>query len=106
MTSSTSPSNPLTPAPTAVPVLDDDDDDDDVLLAERELDSNAGADAVAVTVAVIVTGVVFVLLGDVEPDVRLKITFPASIGNGAVLPLVAIWHELLFASPALQQNNH
>lgn len=82
MTSSISPSDPLTPAPTAVPVLDDDDDDEDeALWAERELESNADADAdaVAVTVVRIVTGVVFVLLGDVEPDVRLKITFPASI---------------------------
>ena len=109
MTSSASPSRPLTPALTAVPILDDEDDDDDeLLLAGREssADVAAFAVAVAVTVVVTVTGVVSVLLGDVEPDVRLKITDPASTKIGAVLPFVAVIHVLLYALPGLQQNAH
>ena len=106
MTSSNSASAPLTPAPTAVPVLDDEDDDDDdeeALVVDRELDAETGP--AIVTVAVTVTGVVSVLLGDVEPDVRLKITSPALMKNDAVLPLVGFEHDLLFAKPAPQQNN-
>lgn len=84
MTSSSTPSNALIPAPIAVPVFDDDDDDEsDVLGASRDFDADAVAVAVtvAVTVAVpwTVTRAVVVSLGDVEPDVRLKMTCPASI---------------------------
>ena len=120
MTSSNSASAPLTPAPTAVPVLDEveeekeeeDDDDDDVgddvdeevLVVERELDAETGPKVV--TVAVTVTGVVSVSLGDVEPDVRLNITRPASMKNGVVLPLVGFEHVLLLAKPGPQQNIH
>ena len=81
VTSSDSPSNAPIPAPTAVPILDeheeDDDDEEEVVGVEREL--NVGTDAVlvaaivagAVAVAVRVPGMVSVLLGDFEPDVRL-----------------------------------
>ena len=79
MTSSTRPSKPLTAAPTAVPFVDDDDDDDDDGDDDDNDDADANANAVALTVAVTVIGVVFVWFGDVEPDVRLKITFPASM---------------------------
>ena len=97
MTSSNSASAPLTPAPTAIPVLDDEDDDDDdeeALVVDRELNAETPA---LVAVAVTVTGVVSVSLGDVEPDVRLKITSPALMKNVAVCPLVGFKHELLFA---------
>ena len=108
MISSPSPSGPPTPAPIAASVDDDDDDDDDddaVPWTGREF----VAEAVAVTVigaavAVIVTGATFVLLGDVEPDVRLKITSPALMKNGDVLPLVATLQVLLDGSAWPQQN--
>lgn len=102
MTSSTSPSNPLTTAPATIPRFDD----DGVVWVEREFDADAVANTVAVEVAVIVIGATFVLFGDVEPDVRLKITCPASTGNGAWLPLVEVMHVLLYGSPALQQNKN
>ena len=41
------------------------------------------------------TVVMSLLLGQVEPDVRLKITLPASTGNGAVLPRVLVVHALV-----------
>ena len=111
MTSSNSARAPLTPAPTTVPVLDEDDCDDgdsdndeEGLVVEREVDTETGP--AAVTVAVTVPGVFSVILGDVEPDVRLKITSPASIKNGLVLPLVDMEHELLLAKPGPQQNTH
>ena len=108
MASSTSPSNPLTTAPAAIPLFDD----DEVVLIEREVDAGAVATAETVvvivigTVVVIVIGATFVLLGDVEPDVRLKITCPASSGNGAWLPLVELMHVLLYGLPGLQQNRN
>lgn len=109
MTSSSSPNTPPTPAPTAASFLDD--DEVDVMRMEGELDANADAVAVVVTViwaavaeAVRVTGSGFVLLGDVEPDVRLKITSPASIKNGDVVPLVAFKQVLLEGSTWPQQN--
>lgn len=78
---------------------------------ESDADANLSTVDVAVTVvvaavvvAVIVTVVSFVILGNVEPDVRLKITSPASMENGAVLPLVAVLHVLLDGLPWLQQN--
>ena len=107
MTSSNSASAPLTPAPTAVPIFDDDDDDDDdeeALVVNEELDAETGP--AVVTVAVTVTGVLSVSLGDVEPDVRLKITSPALIKNVALPPLVGCKHVLLFANPTPQQNFH
>lgn len=106
MISSPSPSGPPTPAPIAASVVDDDDDDDDAVpWTGREF----VAEAVAVTVigaavAVIVTGATFVLLGDVEPDVRLKITSPALMKNGDVLPLVATLQVLLDGSAWPQQK--
>ena len=41
-------------------------------------------------VAVTVLVTVFVTLGDVEPDVRLYITNPASTENGAAFPPVGV----------------
>ena len=101
MTSSSSASAPITPAPTAAPVLDD-DDDDEALIVDRGLDAETGP--AVVTVAVTITEVVSVLLGDVEPDVRLKITSPALMKNDALLPLEGFTHVLLFAKPPPQQN--
>ncbi len=66
---------------------------------EREFNADTDAVAVivamAVVVAVMVIEIVSVLLGDVEPDVRLKITCPASMDIGAVLPFVGVMHVLL-----------
>ena len=45
-----------------------------------------------------VTETVSVLLGDVEPDVRLKITNPESMENGELLPFVLNEQVLLEAS--------
>lgn len=78
------------------------DDDEDVVLTEAVFDANARVVAgaivgvvinfvlqmVAVAVTVLVT--IFVTLGDVEPDVRLYITNPASTEKGAALPSVGI----------------
>lgn len=81
------------------------------MLADGAFDANASAVAVLVTVvvaaaavAVMVTVASFVWLGEVEPDVRLKITRPTSIGNGEVLPLVAVMHVLLDWLPWPQQK--
>ena len=60
----------------------------------------------AATVDVIITVAVSVLSGDVEPDVRLKITSPASIKNGDELPLVLVRQVLLNGFTLPQQNNH
>ena len=51
------------------------------------------------------TVVVSLLLGEMEPDVRLKITFPACTGNGAVLPSVLRMHVLVDELPAPQQKD-
>ena len=104
--SSASPSVTPTPAPIAASLLDDDnddddDDDDDAFWTEEEF-GNANGVAVAVTVTV----AVFVVLADVEPDVRLKITNPASMKSGAVLPLVAFMHVLLNGLTWLQQDRN
>ena len=80
--------------------VEDGNGNDDVLSEEVRFD----AIVVAVAVAVMVTVASFVLLGNVEPDVRLKMTSPTSIGNGAVLPLVAVLQVLLNGLPWLQQN--
>ena len=58
----------------------------------------------AVTVDVVMIVAVSVLLGAVEPDVRLKITSPASMKNGDELPRVLIKQVLLYGSMLLQQN--
>ena len=70
---------------------DDDVGSDEVLVVG---DSDAGLQVatgtVVVFVAMVVAVTVSVMLGDVEPDVRLYITNPASTENGAALPLVEI----------------
>ena len=85
---------------------------------DEGLDAAAFAVAVAVKVAVVVaadttvsqameltvTVVVSVLLGDVEPDVRLKITAPASMKNGEKLPLLPNKQVLLNGFMLPQQN--
>ena len=61
--------------------------------------------AVAVTVVVVVAEMVSVLLlGDVEPDVRLYITSPAGMENGEWLPLVLNLQVVLEVSDSPQQN--
>ena len=84
----------------ATPFSGADDDDEDVGLTEAVFDANARVVAGAIVVvvisfvlqmvAVIVLVTAFVTLGDVEPDVRLYITNPASTENGAAFPLVGI----------------
>ncbi len=58
----------------------------------------------AISVPVIVSEVVSVLFGEVEPDVRLKITSPASTKKGKELPLVLMRQVLVVESISLQQN--
>ena len=74
---------------------DDDDDDDDggneiLVGGETNADTKVATGTVVVFVAMIVVVTVSVILGDVEPDVRLYITNPASTENGFVLPFVGI----------------
>lgn len=71
---------------------DDDDDGGDEMLVEGETDADAkvATGTVVVLVAMIVVVTVSVMLGDVEPDVRLYMTNPASTENGAALPFVGI----------------
>ena len=109
MTRSPSPSNALT-APVAVTSFFNDDGDDGVVQIEGEPGDVAVAVVVDVTMEVLVaadvtmTVTVSVVLGDVDPDVRLLITSPASIKNGAELPLELIRQVLLNGSMLLQQN--
>ena len=88
------PSSALMLAAIATWFSDDDDDDDegDEILVEGETDADAkvATGTVVVFVAMIVVVTVSVVLGDVEPDVRLYITNPASTENGAALPFVGI----------------
>ena len=74
---------------------DDDNNDDDggdeiFVGGETDADAKVVTGTVVVFVAMIVVVTVSVMLGDVEPDVRLYITNPASTENGAALPLVGI----------------
>ena len=57
-------------------------------IVDKEVPDNS------VTVAVddIVTLDVSLTLGEVEPDVRLNITFPTFTGNGSTLPFVLFSH--------------
>ena len=59
-------------------------------------------DGVVADVTVVV--VISLLGAEVEPDVRLRITLPALMGNGAVLPRVLDIHPLLDELPGPQQN--
>lgn len=54
------------------------------------------------TVAVVA---VSLLLGEMEPDVRLKMTLPACRGNGAILPRVAELHVLVLDELSGPQQN-
>ena len=68
---------------------DDDVGSDEVLVVgESDAGLQVATGTVVVFVAMIVAVTVSVILGDVEPDVRLYITNPASTENGASLPLV------------------
>ena len=53
---------------------------------------------------VTVTVVVSLALGEVEPDVRLKMTLPAARGNGAILPFVLREHVLCELSDPQQKD--
>ena len=70
----------------------DDDVGSDEVLVVGEFDAGlqVATGTVVVFVAMIVAVTVSVMLGDVEPDVRLYITNPASTENGVALPLVEI----------------
>ena len=86
--------------PARAPV-DDDDDVPDVPEMEEPLDADdvAVKDLVKVAVVLTVSEAAFVVLRDVEPDVALNITGPASMENGDVLPLVLLM-QLLEAGSA------
>ena len=51
-----------------------------------------------------VTVIVSILLGEVEPVVRLNITLPAVTRNGAELPRVEMLHSLDDESESAQQK--
>lgn len=87
------------PVPIATSLLEEEE-------GQFDADANAAAEAVPVAPAVTVTVAVFVLLGDVDPDVRLKITRPALTGKGTLLPLVGMRHVLLDGLDWLQQNRN
>ena len=95
------PSGTPIPAPIATSLLEEE---------EGQFDGDASANeepvAVVVPAAVTVTVAVFVSLGDVDPDVRLKITCPALTGNGLLLPFVGMRQVLLNGSDWLQQNRN
>lgn len=87
MTRSANPSGTPIAAPIAASLLKD-DGDDDVSLIEGDCVDDTSAFSVTVTgfrtaVDVTVTRAMLVLLGFVEPEVRLKITSPASTGNAS-----------------------
>ena len=130
MISSPSPSNELTPAATAVSILGDGEGDLVGQFGRPKAVAVAFAVTVVVTVDLRMTGVavvvvvtvtlrltgaavvvvvtmtvaVSVLLGDVEPDVRLKMTSPASMKNGVELPLVLFKQVLVNGFMLPQQN--
>ena len=106
MISSASPSDPPIPAPMPAwaPVVDDDDVADLPEIEEPcETDDVAAMDVVKVAVVLTVPEAMFVVLRDVEPDVGLNITGPASMENGDVLPLVRLV-QLLVAESAWPQQ--
>ena len=86
------PSGTPTPTPTAVDLSDG----HEVLGREVwswegvEVDDGGAADMTAVDVTV--TVVVSLSLGEMDPDVLLKITLPATRGNGVLLPRVVWLH--------------
>lgn len=84
------PSSALMLAAIATWVSDDDGGDEILVEGETDADAKLATGSVVVFVAMIVVVTVSVVLGDVEPDVRLYITNPASTENGAALPLVGI----------------
>lgn len=92
---SANPNSTLTPAPIATSLSDVGDDDDDAFSeGQPDIDAFSVAVTVAFEITVVATVAVIVLvrLGDVEPDVRLNITNPASTEKGALLPLVGTQH--------------
>ena len=62
--------------------------DEVLVVGESDAGLQVATGTVVVFEAMIVAVTVSVMLGDVEPDVRLYITNPASTENGAALPLV------------------
>lgn len=90
MTRSASPRVTPSPAPTAASLLEHDGDvrriggevEGDVMTVTVAVAGTVKV-AVSVTVAVLVTVAAFAMLVDVDPDVRLTITCPASRENGA-----------------------
>jgi len=52
----------------------------------------------------VVNKVVAVIFGDVDPEVRLKMTLPAATPKGSKLLYVLILQVLLFENPGPQQN--
>ena len=99
--SSASPSDPPIPAPMPAWAPFDDDDFADVPEIKEPFTTDDVAAMYVVKVAVVLTvpEAVFVVLRDVEPDVGLNITGPASIENGDVLRLVRLM-QLLVAESA------
>ena len=113
MMRSASPRNELITAATAVSFLDD--ENGDLIEPDGTLSEVIVAFAVtvfvtvdlamaAVVVFVVVIVTVSALLGSVEPDVRLKMIWPASTEKGEKLPLVLVRQVLLNGFMLPQQN--
>ena len=96
------PSGTPIPVPIATSLLEGEEGqfDDDDSVAEESVGVIPVPEAVTVTMA----GAV--LLGDVEPEVRLKITWPALRGKGVWLPFVGMRQVLLKGSDWLQQKRN
>lgn len=112
-----SPSGRTTPSPTLVDFSDEDGElgyaegfEGIIVVVSGAVVDETVAVAVDETMAVTrfdeetVTVIASTLLGEVEPVVRLKITFPAVIRNGAKLPRVEMLHWLDEESISAQQK--
>ena len=62
-------------------------------------------DTAGVAVDKSVSVAISLLLGSMEPDVRLNMTLPACTGKGCVLPSVPLMHVLVDESPGPQQKS-
>ena len=102
MITSARPNDPPIPAPmlARAPVVDDDDVANFPEMEEPlDADGVAARDVVKVAVVLSVTDeAASVVLRDVEPDVGLNITGPASIENGDSLPLVLLMQLMVAGS--------
>lgn len=93
--------------PTALDLLDEDGQLRHIVGSVGEfavVDGGTVDETVAVDMDETVTAAVSLLLGEMDPDVRLNITLPACTWNGAVLPRVLLMHALDDELPGPQQK--